>query len=113
MAEPSRGSSECFAKRRSDERTVRSCSHPPARRSLPTRPLIDLYVGRTDSAKMRPANQDRREGRQIDECMGDVAFVGDALARAVADALRMHKRAGNPIAVWKDGQVCWVQPEEI
>jgi hypothetical protein len=25
----------------------------------------------------------------------------------------MHKRAGNPIAVWRDGQVVWLSPEEI
>lgn len=32
---------------------------------------------------------------------------------AVIDALRMHKRLGNPIATWKDGRVVIVPPEEI
>jgi hypothetical protein len=32
---------------------------------------------------------------------------------AVNDALRMHKRLGNPIATWKDGKVVIVPPEEI
>ncbi len=36
-----------------------------------------------------------------------------ALRGAVREALLMHKRAGNPIAVWKDGQVTLVPPEEI
>ena len=35
------------------------------------------------------------------------------LRRAVNHALLMHKRLGNPIAVWKDGKVVTVPPEEI
>ncbi len=33
--------------------------------------------------------------------------------RAIRKALREHKRAGNPIAVWRDGKVVILQPEEI
>ena len=33
--------------------------------------------------------------------------------RAVREALLMHKRAGNPIAAWRDGKVVWIPPEEI
>jgi hypothetical protein len=62
---------------------------------------------------MRPANQDEPRGRRIDECMADLTLVRGALARAVGDALRAHKRAGNPIAEWKDGRVRWLQPAEI
>jgi hypothetical protein len=36
-----------------------------------------------------------------------------AVRRAVRHALRMHKRAGNPIAVWRDGRVVIIPPEEI
>jgi ABC-type proline/glycine betaine transport system ATPase subunit len=35
------------------------------------------------------------------------------LQRAVNHALLMHKRLGNPIAIWKDGKVVIVPPEEI
>jgi len=35
------------------------------------------------------------------------------LRRAVRHALLMHKRAGNPIASWKDGKVVIIPPEEI
>ena len=28
-------------------------------------------------------------------------------------ALLDHKRAGNPVAVWRDGQVVWIAPEDI
>jgi hypothetical protein len=39
--------------------------------------------------------------------------IDDALARAVADALRHHKRMGNTIAVWQDGKVVHIPPEQI
>jgi hypothetical protein len=32
---------------------------------------------------------------------------------AIRKALREHKRAGNPIAVWQDGKVVMLGPEEI
>ncbi|HUY92825.1 MAG TPA: hypothetical protein VMV10_29060 [Pirellulales bacterium] len=43
------------------------------------------------------------DGREIDA----------ALAKAVREALLEHKRAGNPIAVWENGRVVWIPPEEI
>jgi len=39
--------------------------------------------------------------------------VRDAMARGVREALIEHKRAGNPIVVWRDGRVLEVPPEEI
>lgn len=62
---------------------------------------------------MQPGSKADRAGRPIDECMGDLEFVERALARGVAEALRRHKRAGNPVAEWRDGAVRWIPPEEI
>jgi hypothetical protein len=39
--------------------------------------------------------------------------VEEVFRRAVRHALRMHKRAGNPIAVWRDDRVVIIPPEEI
>jgi hypothetical protein len=39
--------------------------------------------------------------------------IGKVFQLAVNDALRMHKRLGNPIAVWRDGKVVIIPPEEI
>jgi hypothetical protein len=36
-----------------------------------------------------------------------------AARRAVRAALREHKLAGNPVAVWQDGKVVLVPPEKI
>ena len=35
------------------------------------------------------------------------------LQKAVREALLIHKRLGNPIAVWQDGKVVILRPEEI
>ena len=48
-----------------------------------------------------------------DEPVQDRTVVKEALARALGDALRYHKRAGNPVPEWRDGKVCWLAPEEI
>jgi hypothetical protein len=37
----------------------------------------------------------------------------DAIGDAVQEAIRDHKRAGNPIAEWRDGRVVLVPPEQI
>lgn len=47
------------------------------------------------------------------ERLRDDKLIETALRRAVRDALLMHKRAGNPIAVWRDGRVAWIAPEDI
>lgn len=39
--------------------------------------------------------------------------INRAYERAVREALLMHKRAGNPVAVWRDGKVVLLQPDEI
>jgi len=43
----------------------------------------------------------------------DIPRAVRALREAVQDALRLHKLAGNPVAVWRDGRVEWIQPEDI
>ncbi len=47
------------------------------------------------------------------ERVHDVPRILEALRLAVQAALLDHKRAGNPVAIWKDGRVEWVQPEDI
>lgn len=53
------------------------------------------------------------EATSAAERVQDATLVEEALARAVSAALRGHKRAGNPVAEWRDGKVRWVAPEEI
>jgi len=49
----------------------------------------------------------------LDERLMDTPLIEAALARAVREALRLHKLAGNPIAEWREGRVVWVPPEDI
>lgn len=39
--------------------------------------------------------------------------IEQVLQRAVRTVLLMHKRLGNPIAIWKDGEVVVVPAEQI
>jgi hypothetical protein len=47
------------------------------------------------------------------ERVSDVPRILKAMNQAVQEALLRHKRAGNPIAIWRNGQVEWIQPEDI
>ena len=43
----------------------------------------------------------------------DLPRILAAMRRAVREALLEHKRLGNPIAVWREGRVVWLAPDEI
>lgn len=49
----------------------------------------------------------------VKELFQDGHAIDDALREAARDARRLHKALGNAMATWKDGQVMWVQPEDI
>jgi hypothetical protein len=43
----------------------------------------------------------------------DLDRIERALRAAVRDALQRHKRDGDPVAVWRDGRVVWLSPDQI
>lgn len=43
----------------------------------------------------------------------DIPRILAAMREAVREALLRHKRLGNPVAVWHEGRVLWLAPEEI
>ncbi len=47
------------------------------------------------------------------ERVDDIPRTLRALRQAVQEALWQHKLAGNPVAVWRDGRVVWIQPDDI
>ena len=49
----------------------------------------------------------------VSEKMRNQPLIQEALREAVQDAVREHKLLGQPIVIWRDGQVVWVPPEEI
>ena len=47
------------------------------------------------------------------ERVHDIPRALRALRLAARDALIEHKRDGDPVVVWEDGQVRWIPAEEI
>jgi hypothetical protein len=47
------------------------------------------------------------------ERAGDLDRIGRALRAGVRDALQRHKRDGDPVAVWREGRVVWLPPDQI
>ena len=39
--------------------------------------------------------------------------INRAYDRAVREALKKHKLAGNPVPIERDGKMVWLQPDEI
>ena len=56
---------------------------------------------------------DKEREKSIAEIFDEGTAIDRALEEAVRQALRRHKKLGNPIVIYKDGKVVWVPPEEI
>jgi hypothetical protein len=72
----------------------------------PRRPLVGEPPGddeMSDPASL-PDPADRLE---------DLPRILRAMTDAVRQALWRHKQAGNPVAVWRNGRVEWIAPEDI
>jgi hypothetical protein len=75
-------------------------SNPATERETPEAP----FGGQI--AAPRPAAEHDTDNASIERQIA-------AAQQAVRAALRDHKLAGNPIAVWRDGKVVLVPPEQI
>lgn len=49
----------------------------------------------------------------IEHILTKTDLADRAVRKAVRDAVLQHKLLGNPIAIWRDGEVVWIPPEEI
>lgn len=49
----------------------------------------------------------------IDRAFAEGTPIDAALIEAVREARQRHKEAGNPVAEWRDGKLCWVAPQDI
>jgi hypothetical protein len=58
-------------------------------------------------------SDDQPAGRSAAERVDDLPAIQEAMARGVRAALRRHKQARNPVAIWRDGAVVRVAPEDI
>lgn len=55
------------------------------------------------------ADRDLTPAERVD----DVPRILRALRAGVREALAAHKRAGNPVVVWRDGRVVWIEAADI
>jgi hypothetical protein len=49
----------------------------------------------------------------IDRAFAEGTSIDQALKEAVQEALKHHKRAGNPIVVWRNEEMHWIEPDDI
>jgi len=61
---------------------------------------------------MQKKNNDNGKTDRIKEILSDEKQITETLRRAVRDAVLAHKRAGNPIAVWKDGKAVLIETKK-
>jgi hypothetical protein len=55
----------------------------------------------------------RAKVKDVGKLLADDRLIGKVMRTAVREALLEHKRAGNPVAIWRDGKVVWIPPEQI
>ena len=51
--------------------------------------------------------------RDMSEILSDPTVLEQAAREAAQDAIQRHKQMGLPMAIWRDGHVAWVAPEEL
>lgn len=51
--------------------------------------------------------------KNIDRIFAEGTLIDKALKKAAHEAVLQHKKAGNPVAVWRKGKIVWLNPEEI
>lgn len=51
--------------------------------------------------------------RSLSEMVIDHDLIESAVRRAVRNAVLQHASAGNPVSSWENGQLVWLQPDEV
>lgn len=65
--------------------------------------------GKNYRKSMENNKENEKKKDKIEEIFSDGKQITETLQRAVREAVEMHRRAGNPIAVWKDGKAVWIE----
>lgn len=51
--------------------------------------------------------------RRIEEAFELGTPIDEAMNKAVREAVLLHKRMGQPLAVWRDGRTVWLSADEV
>jgi len=57
----------------------------------------------------RPASPENRDWREDPDLLFELIRKG--MQRGVREAIADHHRAGNPVAIWRDGQIVMLHPD--
>lgn len=76
------------------------------------RKFTSAKPGRKSSASSKVPSSQAAE-KNIDEIFRDGRAIDRAVSRGIREALLQHKRAGNPVPIWRDGKVVWLTPDQI
>jgi hypothetical protein len=55
----------------------------------------------------------RRKARDIGKIFREGVLIDEAIRKAAQEAVRVHKQAGLPLVVWRDGRIATVDPGEM
>ncbi len=53
------------------------------------------------------------DAETLKQIIADTDAVDAAIRESVREALLMHKKLGNPVASWENGQVVWIPADQI
>jgi len=53
------------------------------------------------------------DSQRLAQLRAEVAAVEAAMREVVKDVVLLHKRAGQPLVVWRDGGVVLIPPDQI
>jgi hypothetical protein len=67
----------------------------------------------TSGERSKKPTRKKAERVDISRIFEEGVEVDRAFDRAIREALLMHKRAGNPVPILKDGKVVWIPPHKI
>jgi type IV secretory pathway VirB9-like protein len=62
---------------------------------------------------MEKNKQNGNKKDKIKEILLDEKQITETLQRAIREAVETHKRAGNPLATWKDGKAVWIETKNF
>jgi hypothetical protein len=54
-----------------------------------------------------------RKVKDIRKIFREGVLIDEAMRKAAQEAIRIHKQAGLPLVVWRDGRIAMVDPDEF
>ena len=56
---------------------------------------------------------DKAQNKSVSQLFAEITPIEEAVKAGAREALLRHKLLRQPAAVWRDGKVVWVSPDEL